>query len=351
MPILRRLTPPNLSVYRDRPVRNRNGVLFRATLAATLLLAGCDKPEPGRRFTPQTPLRIAFVGPETPSERWDFIARGALTHARRHGSIELQVLPAAAIQPDGRLSGDSPQPDALIVSCTAPERQGPALLQAVSHYGVIITVGAQVPGVWGHIQFPAAEASELIARRLPDLLGERRTYVLLHTEGRDGLSDQALRRFEYAARRNYGLRQLAAVNLTQPPRPALECLEGLRTEFPSAAFAVILDSESVLMGDPRDWQARGLPFVTLGATPGLWPWVEAGLCRGMTGVVAGDLGRAAVQMAIEAHTPDARPGDFRTVAAEWVDATNLADFSRRFSDAVGLEAGDLRRPAPLLPRP
>lgn len=221
---------------------------------------------------------------------------------------------------------------------------GHAIAGRLQRYdGLLVAIGAKPAGrePFALVAADWCQGAELLAEAVNTSLEQlnRRSYILLHADGRGELETNIFRRFHSAMARftRVTLLDQAAIGAAIPPRSPTEQITEMLTRFRHAGVVVTLD--------PSPWTGPALfrleephHFATLGASPTLWPRLRSGEAVALVGPCDGDLGRIAVERAVRGLTGDNAARGSILVPCELVTAESLDAFRDRFERAV--------RPAP-----
>ena len=217
---------------------------------------------------------------------------------------------------------------------------------------LLVTVGQRIEGIstYGHVEVNLPQAAELLGKNLGAIAEGRLSYVLLHENGRDRIASRCHARFTTAARSSSTLIQLDERNAADSDRDQKALMQEMIGRFPRVGLVITLNPEPWLSRAPRYRLPDNKRFATLAASPRLWPRLQSGEAAGLVGPLDGEIGYAAVDVAVDGlmRIPSART--LRTIRCELVTLETLPDFARRYAAAAGLEVADLmpigNRPEP-----
>jgi hypothetical protein len=332
-----------------------------AVLAAQLLFAaafiGCEPP-PSRMPPKRDAARnhvIAMAAATPPAGRWPAIMAGAQHYAGGIGTLD--VVEVVGTDPNGHVT------TALIEQAVAAGGEGLCLFVAARDMAhlqdltaaielahgqnlPIVIMGQRVdhPLVYGQVCADWPQSAEQLADALPQIT-KRRSFVLLHHEGRDNLATRCYRRFTTEARTLGDMHQLKQVNVSDGAGPATQMARGLLELFPNTGLLVTLDDGLWLRAEPA-WFANlrainpQLQYVALSSAPQLWRDLGSpgapGVCAALVGPLDGQLGYEAVRIAWRPLIAERQPdGVLRFIDCELITAGTLPDFARRYSEAAG----------------
>lgn len=308
------------------------------------LIVGCGRPPsaPAGQGLP-TGGRVVFIGPAQTDPSSDGVLGGAAQAARGVDALQFDFIapsgpgiPPLLEQLDRALAA---QPAAICLF-VASEPHARALCDHLQRFdGLLVTVGARPAQVepFAHVAADWCQGAELLAEAVNASLEKlaRRSYVLLHADGRSELETNIARRFRSAMARftRVTLLDQAALGASIPPRSPPEQIADLLAHFRHAGLVVTLD--------PQPWTAPGLfrlaephHFATLGASPALWPRLRSGEAVALVGPRDGDLGRIAIERAVRGLTGDTSARGSVLVPCEVVTADSLDAFRERFERAA-----------------
>jgi hypothetical protein len=173
----------------------------------------------------------------------------------------------------------------------------------------------------------------------------------VHEEGGEELSSGCYARFSVVARGIPTLALLQERNAAQSGRAPQQLIEEMLGQFPSAELVVTLNPKVWLCRQPRfTLPERAGPdgrseyanrFATLGAAPRLWPRLQSGEAAALVGPLDGEIGYAAVDLAVQGVMLIPNAVRRRVIGCEVVTAEKLADFARRYAEAANLDVADL----------
>lgn len=350
-----------MSATPTRMIRPRPWGLRRLSLAyilAITTLTACDRhPQSTAATRPAARgMRVVVIGPGGDQPQWPGIRGGAERYARAVPAVSVQCLSpqdASAQALIQSLSEAAAQrPGALCLFLTEDCRPGAgdiaAALRSPGFAGTfVVTMGARLPQVQasGHVGIDWPGAAEQLAAQAPALVPTRRSFALLHADCASAEATDCYQRFRSASRRveSESWNLLRELNSTGCGEAPAACVEELMAQFPHAGLIVALDP-TTWHGASPEWErdlARRYPqmrFVTLSAAPVLWHWLGTpavpGPAAALVGPVDGDLGYAAVQMAVEGRVGTQGSSAPRYLACEIVTPATLPAFARRYANAA-----------------
>ena len=326
-------------------------------LLAGALVIGCDRTSrtnPGRSLLKEG-APIIVVSPHADDPRWPGIRGGVLRYAKAVPTIRVECVVPPQDTPDSLRATLTAvlkkQPAAVCLYVTESDAREPTALRAnldriARAQAVLITIGWSFDDkrVYGHVGVNLPEAAELLGRELARIAAPRHAYLLIHRDGASPLSTNCYQRFTSAARSQAGLTLLQDENLADRSRSPAQVVEDLLGLYPSAGLLVTIEPD-VWLTAPAGWVRklrslnRDFHFATLSAAPPLWGQLGTvatpGDAAALAGPLDGDLGYAAVELAVQALTSEREPMPVRWIPCELVTAENLPDFARRYSVAAG----------------
>lgn len=335
--------------------RRRLGLAYILAIAT---LTACDRnPQPTAATRPAARgMRVVVIGPGGEHPQWPGIRGGAERYARAVPAVSVQCFSPqdasaeAVVQTLSEAAGQ--RPGALCLFLTEGCRHAAGDIAAALHGPgfagtFLVTMGARLPQVQasGHVGIDWPGAAEQLAAQAPALVPLRRSFVLLHADGVSAGATDCYQRFRSASRRVESeswnlLRELNSASCSTAPKA---CVEELMALFPHAGLIVALDPAAWHAASP-EWERnliRRYPqmrFATLSAAPVLWHWLGTpaapGPAAALVGPVDGDLGYAAVQMAVEGRVGTQGSSPPRYLACEIVTPATLPAFARRYADAA-----------------
>ena len=307
------------------------------------ILVGCDMPpEPGKGRLPEVGEVIAIVGPPRPDPYWAGVLGGAREKLARGGVLRLVVAvpsdntEAALLTAIDEVLAQKPR----VVCLSSDER--PAIsagLERIRAAGLpVVTFGPgdRPKAAFGHVQIDLTGAAVTLADNLVAIAGGKRSYVLLHAASASPMDKRVYERFLQSVRSGRSLVLLQEHDIGAAGADAKSLLRESQRRFPSLGLIVALDADT--------WGREGLgavlapdrSYAAVGAPPSLWSDLPRGRARALVGWLDGDVGAAVIDLATTAITESRRPGITRSVPAELITAENVADYARRYAEAVGL---------------
>ncbi len=348
-----------------RAVRIRQAARVWARLlypVGLVLLAACRPDGSGSPARPlETGTVIAVIGPDRTDARFQGILGGARRYARQlPGLTCLTLAPTDPSVETLVATVDDAlrrQPEAVCLYVTDPRRARPAMERLTRAGVMLVTIGAPFSDVptSRHVGIRDADGAELLARNLlatlPAAVGafararSQRSYVLLHASGRDQAASECYARFRAFVPGPPNLTLLEEVNLWQTQRSMTDVLADVLGRYRTAELVVSLDPEPWLTREPRLQLPPANRLATLAAPPRMWQRLQAGEASVLVGVLDGELGYVAVELAVQGlmRVPEAPLQ--RWIGVEVVTAANLADFARRYAAAADVKIEELWPPA------
>ncbi len=297
---------------------------------------------------------IAMVGPGETHPQWPGVRGGALRYAAAVPSVRMQFANPSDSTADSLRQALTAvlahQPRAVCLYLAKPSLADVGGLRAnlkmiAREQILIVTMGErfQDTHVYGYVGADLPGAAERLGDNLPRVAAGRRSYLLLHDSGVTPLATACYQRFGSAMRRQRELTLLQERNAAEGKRSPVEIVEEMMKLFPNAGLLVTLDPD-VWLDAPPGWTVklreinRGFRFVTLSASPQLWPWLGTPAVPGDAAALVepldGEIGFAAVEIAVRALASERQSSPTRWIECEVVRPDNLADFARRYSAAA-----------------
>jgi len=320
-----------------------------AYLLLSVALTGCERSPTsasGARIGSGEVL-VFLIGPGGYCPQWPAIAGGAQRYAQQLPYMRLE-----AVRLNGRTSAQSSatlsdvlskKPFAVCLYVTDPVAARPIAEQILADGPILITMGVPIDDikVFAHVNPSVANGAGLLGENLIKIAAGRRSYLLLHDNGKDALATRCYRRFMAAAGAQYTLTLLeqrsAADSETSPP----QILAQMMKRFHRAGLVVTLSPEVWLTVPPEAVLKEQTRFATLGAFPELWPHLRSGRALALVGSLDGEIGYAAAELVSAAFTKSREFGTQRFVLPELVTPKTLDDFARRYAAAAGLDLADV----------
>lgn len=314
-------------------------------LTGIAVLNGCDA-QPATHSTaqpvPKNPF-IAFIGSWRGDPHFEALFGGARRYAEEIGTVRLQPF----VPSDGSPSSTKAairealqgRPHALCLCIGDQPESGEYVTLAASEGAAVVTIGDPTPSeaAYARVIIDWADAAELLGRQLPRVAAGRRSYVLLHEDGRSATATQTYQRFRQAAAEHADLAMLTERNAsTGDVRPA-DLVRDMLEQFRNAALVVALTPSTWYADAPGTALGPSNRLVALGAAPHLWDALREGRVAALVGPIDGDAGYAAMELAMRALVERKRLGVVRVIPSEIVTRDNLDDFSRRYRAAAGVE--------------
>ncbi len=344
-----------------RRARFRRRVVFAAIhLLVISTLTACERPDPveqAKRRTVQ-PARIVVIGPHIGDPAWTALRSGAENAAGRFPNVEIEfVQPADATEPalgeasDAALARD---PRAVCVFSASPDLARATVERIVARGVIVVTIGTNVPltGVFGHVDASISAGAELLGQNLESIARGGRSYVLVHRNGQHTTATNCYNRFMLAARLQFGMSLLDELNSFKEKRPIEELVRQAIDQYQNAALVVTFDPEPWADASLEESLGPATRFATLSGAPALWSAVRANRAAALAGILDGQLGSLAVELAMEGVTNTrALSGAVRVVERELITRENLDGFVERYAQAAGMSAAELERRSRESPRP
>jgi ABC-type sugar transport system substrate-binding protein len=319
-------------------------------------LGACDKPgDVARRSGREDRRPVAMVG-NASDTRWAAVVGGARRYVEGVPITQLHVedaeegTPTALSEAVTRAIAAEPFALCLFVPEHGPQQAEAlrALCARITPSRVlIITMGAPIEGadVYAHIGPDWTGAADLLGDGAPDIAKPRKSYVLLHADGRSERSTDCYNRFSAAARERHGdnWHLLAERNLIDGAGDDADQIRQLITLFPHVGLVVTLDAD-VWVTAQDTWLAElrsvnpHFRFATLSTAPVLWHYlgtVQApGEAAALVGPLDGEMGYFAVEAAVRAKISEHDANPSRVVPCEVVTPATLSDFAARYAKSA-----------------
>lgn len=315
------------------------------------LVMGCDRNDGGAPVHART-LRgalIAVIGPGEGHPQWPGMRGGAERFVA--GNPSLRLLCTAPRDQQGESLGAAvervlaEQPAVVCLWVNDPDAAAPSVARITSHQTLLVTMGTRGTGdyVSAHVGVDWPGAAQVLGRGLTEFAAGRRSYVLVHEDGRDAVATACYQRFAAAAERQYDVTLLEAVRTGGDARAAVTAVEELLGRFSHAGLVVTLNPDVWLTaraGWDRELRTRNADFrfATLSAAPVLWTRLGTSAAPGdaaaLVGPLDGEIGYAAVELASRLLLSTERSATERVVSCELVTPTTLADFAQRYTAAA-----------------
>lgn len=334
----------------------RNQILIGTRSAAALILASiaaCDAQrvsESTESASPAQPEKslLVLVGIDVADPMWAAIVSGARAEIAHNDIFDLNVVvPDEASSLDANRLVDRALADApravLFYNDDSPAakritdlllRRGPIL--------VTMSSGDPVTAAYGHVRIDLAEAAGLLGEHLRELAAGRRGYALIHRRSQSRNDKLRYQSFMAAAGSPPGLTLLKQLDLALEDGDARAAIASVFDEFPSTLLIVSLDETPWRNLDWREVLPPDAQFATIGTAPPLWNALRAGRACGLAGPSAGEIGRKAIQLAIDAITESRPSGAVRIARATFVDPAGLEAFAQRYAEDAGISVEEIK---------
>jgi hypothetical protein len=290
---------------------------------------------------------IVLIGPPAASPKWPAIAGGARRYLERYPSLRLETIAPTDNRPETLLRAADRalalNPKVVCMYVSDPRAASDAAEAVISHTTSLVTYGIEldVAGVFGHVREDLTGAAELLGKNIEQIVAGKRSYILLHRSGLNAATTHSYERFRTKARSFGSISQLEERNAADAEQPPIELIRAMFARFPNAGLVVTLEPTVWLTTPPAEVLGRNARFATVGASPALWGHLQTGSATALAGVLDGELGALAVELALAAITENHAAGKVRTAPAELVTRATLDDFAKRYAAAAGLELQEL----------
>lgn len=320
-------------------------------LALAVIPMGCDRPADdsgtGRHLPEDT--RVCIIGPYETHPNWQGIRGGA----RRFGATypNVDCLAVAPTRDDPKLLATLVQavcdndPQAICLVVNDPDVARP-LAQKISRHSPPITlviVGERLDDVviYGNVEVAWQQGAEMLGSQVADIVPDKRSFVLVHERGKGGTASRCYDHFIVPARRQARLSMLENRDASDPDQSPGQLVRDLLTLYPHVGLVVTLTPQPWLEASPETWLGADHRFATLTTAPRLWPSLRRGRAAALVGPLDGDIGYAAVDMAVRALMEIPTAPRRTVIPCELVTRDTLDDFERRYAESAALSVGAL----------
>jgi ABC-type sugar transport system substrate-binding protein len=316
-------------------------------LAGTTFI-GCRRGPEGPPAPPSAPraATIVLVGPPETDPISAAVVGGALKAAAGFpGIVAEAVTPVASTAPaieaavNAALVG---KPAAVGLWVDESQIGAGSIDRILAARVPLVTLGTRpAREAVGQVAIDWAGAAALLGERLPEALGDRRSYVLIHEDGHSPLASSVYASFRSAARRHFSL---ALLDERKAPgaEAAREAIRKSLDRFRHAGLVVTLAPDAWLAAGGEFALANGPRFITLSTAPPLWPRLRNGEAAALAGPVAGEVGKAAMELMLKAALGELDDEVVRYVPCELVTPETLDDFAARYAAAGDLDPRTMR---------
>ncbi len=313
------------------------------------MVTGCERvpPSPTSGRLPREGDLIVLLGPPASNPQWPAIAGGAKRVIERYPLLRLEIMTPADNRADALLrtatEALAKKPRAVCMYVSDPHAASAAAESIVRSAAILVTlgVGLDVTGVFGHVREDLTGAADLLGKNLEQIAAGKQSYLLLHRAGVNPPQTHCYERFLAKARSHSRISLLEERNAADTQQPPVELLRAMFARFPNAGLVVTLEPTVWLSTAPAQILGQNAHFATVGAAPALWGHLRSGTATALAGVLDGELGSLAAELALAAITEGRRPGAVRTAPAELVTRATLDDFAKRYAEAAGLDLQEL----------
>jgi ABC-type sugar transport system substrate-binding protein len=266
-------------------------------------------------------------------ERYPMLRLEVLTPADNRAESTLRIVHQALAK----------NPKVVCLYVSDPRGAAAAADAVTRKAAILVTFGAalEVAGVFGHVQEDVAGAAELLGRHLEEIVAGKRSYVLLHRAGASSMETHCYERFLRGARSCPGITLLGERNAAETEESAVELIRAMFRCFPHAGLVVTLEPSVWLTDGAGHALGQSAHFATVGAAPTLWKYLRSGEATALAGVLDGQMGALAAELALAAITGSRDGGTLRTAHAELVTRETLDDFAKRYAETAGLDLQEL----------
>ena len=323
-----------------------------AILCYCLVLAvvmGCEQvpPTPTSGRIPSEGDLIVLLGPPTSSPQSAGICGGARLFIERYPALRLETMTPAYNRGESILrtvnQALAKDPEVVCLYVSDPQAASAAAETVIGKGTILVTLGVEldVSGVFGHVREDLTGAAELLGKRLEQIVAGRQSYVLLHRNGAGPTETHCYERFLAEARSYRGITLLEERNAADAEQSPVELIQAMLRHFPHAGLIITLEPSVWLTAGASKVLGQNARFATVGAAPALWGYLRSGEATALAGVLDGEMGSLAAEVALAAITESRRAGAVRTAPAELVTRETLDDFAKRYAEAAGLNLQEL----------
>jgi ABC-type sugar transport system substrate-binding protein len=313
-------------------------------------MAGCERSEEGRvgrRLSENT--RICVIGPYETHPDWQGIRGGARRYGARYSHIECLAVAPTRDDPEllaalvGTVCDNNPQAVCLVVSDPDVARPIARKIQEHTPPILLVIIGPQLDGVraYGNVEVDWAPGAGLLGEKLAEVTTGGRSYSLVHNRGRDPVASQCFDRFTVAAHRLADVHELEVRDASAAGVSESELIRELLALYPNTGLMVTLDPEPWLAASPETLLGSNCRFGTLSTAPRLWPALRRGQAAALVGPLHGDIGYAAMDMAVRGLMEIPSATRRTAIPCELVTPGTLDDFAQRYAESAGLSVGAL----------
>lgn len=292
---------------------------------------------------------VVVIGPAEGHPRWPGICGGARRYLTAVPSLRAVVAAPSDATSDSLMATLRPlldlRPNAVCLFIADPNAAHAAAELILSRQVLLVTMGRRLEDlrVSEHISVDWLGAAELLGESLSSIAGGRRSYLLVHENGRGTEATNCYLRFRSGVAQEYDMVLLQESVAPADGSPPERVVEELLGRFSHAGLLVTLNPDVWLSAGTawkRELRQRNgtFRFATLGAPPKLWRQLGTPAAPGdaaaLVGPLDGEIGFAALEVVVHLIVnPNGRsPG--HTIPCELVTAATLPDFARRYSVAA-----------------
>jgi ABC-type sugar transport system substrate-binding protein len=316
------------------------------------LFTGCRRPPDSAGSGRAFPVGgiIGVIGPSDSDASWPGIRGGAERYHVQSPHIDCLAVTPADDSPQALLAAAEQvcnrKPVAICLCVNDPRGAVPAARRIVAQHIVLVTIGLPVHGVTanGIVEIGWPEAAGILGRNLDVVARGRKSYSLLHEKGRDALSTECYDQFIVAAASRTSMTMLAERDIATASKPAYQLVQEMLQAYRHTGLIVTLTPQVWLSERPRLKLPDLNRFATLGAAPPLWGRLRSGEAVALVGPLDGDVGYAAVDMAVRKAMEIPEALSRRVIPCELVTPQTLPAFARRYAAAANLRVSDLMPP-------
>ena len=307
------------------------------------MLWGCDSNSKQVLNTTQS-SRVAWVTDQPESLRWEAICRAVAHKAPQYPF--LRNLPP--FTPDSASDGvGTPSIANQLALAVGAEAQFVVLwlqgdtapmeaITAAEQNGVtVVTIDRNIPRdrAANHVDIHLPAAAEQLGRDLSQLSEGRQAFILIHHRDRDPEANRRYARFRTGLSAQSEMVMVGEADATG--RDPVAMLNQLLELYPGTALVVTLESDLWLLPEAKSIR-DDVRYITLDASPALWPDLKTGRALALIGPVDGEIGEAALSLVADLATSAKRPLPNRVVECRIVSKSNLSEFAAAYAESVGV---------------
>lgn len=305
------------------------------------IMSGCSSDEAASRRTAKIKGSVFIIGLSETHPQWPAIRDAALHYAQKRPLIDCRAqAPNTLSQQDLNATVEQAIRDKPNVICLLVNNADTALTSAqtiISTGITLITAGTRLdlPNVYAHVSIDYATAAEHLGTHLPHIADDRKAYLLLHAAAANAEQEARHARFLAAAGRHAGPRLLDQQDQSRSRYTPAQLVELMLKRFPRSRLVVTLTPDAWLERPPENLLPDHTDLITFGTSPALWPLLENGRALALVGPLDGEIGRDALDLAMQAILEIPRTSSERIVSCEMITRDTFEDFAARYEAAAG----------------